>query len=220
MSLTYVFSRAFLTRRWLLWSLFWSNLLGTAYGYYWYGDQLVFTAETMPRWYLPFVPDSPTASLFFTMSVLFILFEQKYGWKKSVFWTHLRGFVDAFGLITLIKYGVWAVVMIVSAAALGNPVNWQDYMLSASHIAMAVEALLFARLYRYRFVHIVIVAIWSFANDYMDYVKMTYPSLPRVLDERLASVRWFTSCLSVITIIIALICLPFNVTSKERSNVN
>lgn len=37
------------------------NLLGTIYGYYWYGWQL---AMTKPIFYI-FVPDSPTASLFF-----------------------------------------------------------------------------------------------------------------------------------------------------------
>ncbi len=36
------------------------NILGTIYGYIWYGSQL---AET-PKKFLLFVPDSPTASLF------------------------------------------------------------------------------------------------------------------------------------------------------------
>lgn len=36
------------------------NAAGTVYGYYWYRYQL---AETPPL-FLPFVPDSPTASLF------------------------------------------------------------------------------------------------------------------------------------------------------------
>ena len=36
------------------------NILGTLYGFIWYGDQLAKT----PWYFLPFIPDSPIASLF------------------------------------------------------------------------------------------------------------------------------------------------------------
>ena len=45
--------------------LFIINLFGTIYGYIWYGSQL---KVTEPIFYL-FVPDSPTASLFFTIAL-------------------------------------------------------------------------------------------------------------------------------------------------------
>lgn len=50
--------------RGIIWLLFIVNFLGTIYGYIWYGNQLEFTAANYPHWLLPFVPDSPTASLF------------------------------------------------------------------------------------------------------------------------------------------------------------
>jgi uncharacterized membrane protein YpjA len=201
----------------LLWALLWVNLIGTIYGYYWYGDQLAETVQDMPLWFVPFVPDSPTASLFFTLSVAYLLHESKYGYMpKSKFGYHLRGFIEAFALITSFKYGIWAVSMIAASAALGTPMDWQDYMLSTSHLGMAAEALLFARLYRFRLPHVLLVACWSFANDYMDYGQMTFPWLPKVLEERLHSVRLFTNGLSVAGVFIALFLLPFNAAARAR----
>ena len=91
-------------RRFLL-LLFVINLLGTLYGYYWYRYQL---AQT-PLPYLPFVPDSPTASLFFTI----------------VLWLYLRRrnnpYIEAFAAVTLFKYGIWAVAAIFAGAWLLEP---------------------------------------------------------------------------------------------------
>ena len=50
-----------LGNRSFLWLLLIINVFGTIYGYIWYNWQLVET----PAIFLPFVPDSPTASLFF-----------------------------------------------------------------------------------------------------------------------------------------------------------
>ncbi len=46
-----------------LWLLLFVNLLGTIYGYIWYLPQL----RNTPSQFLIFVPDSPTASLFFAL---------------------------------------------------------------------------------------------------------------------------------------------------------
>lgn len=202
--------------RFLLWSLFWINLLGTIYGYIWYGNQLAVTLRDDPLWYLPFVPDSPTASLFFTLSVLYLLYEGKYGWSAGRLAGHIRGFVDAFALVTSFKYGIWAVSMIGASAALGNALTWQDYMLSVSHVGMAAEAVLFARLFRYRLIHVLLVGCWSLANDYMDYGRLVYPWLPDVLVQRLRGVREFTNGLSAASILVALLCLPFNRASQDK----
>lgn len=55
---------AILAARPVVWLLLFVNAAGTVYGYYWYRYQL---AETPPV-FLPFVPDSPTASLFLCSS--------------------------------------------------------------------------------------------------------------------------------------------------------
>ena len=79
----------------VLWPLALINLAGTLYGYYWYEPQLA-----MSKWYYyPFIPDSPTASLFFTIILFLWIFNR----RSRLF--------EALAFVTLIKYGVWAVVM-------------------------------------------------------------------------------------------------------------
>lgn len=57
-----------------LWLLLIINTFGTIYGYIWYQYQLI---ETPPI-FIPFVPDSPTASLFFVF-VLIAFLQKKTG---------------------------------------------------------------------------------------------------------------------------------------------
>ena len=71
------------------------NFLGTVYGYYWYIPQLVET----PAIFLAFVPDSPTASFFFLFVLLAFLMKRN------------APYFEALALVTLIKYGLWAVGM-------------------------------------------------------------------------------------------------------------
>src|SRR5699024_6063647 len=110
--------------------LFIVNLLGTIYGYFWYGNQL----SNTPIYFLPFVPDSPTASLFFTIFLFFIM----------------RGkqvpYIEALAFTTLVKYGVWAVIMNLLTLYVNGTLPWQAYMLIASHGAMALQAFLYAPL--------------------------------------------------------------------------
>lgn len=203
LSFSFLWSRPFLTGNRLLLMLFVVNFAGTVYGYIWYEGQLIHTMQTMPLWYLPFVPDSPTASLFFTLSLLYLLFDNVSSQPLQRHSSFLRGFIEAFALITSFKYGIWAVAMIALGAAQGDPVVWQDWMLTVSHLGMAAEVLLFARFYTYRKAPIAVVAIWTLWNDYMDYVKGVYPGLPEVLKDDLGRIEVFTIALSFISIAIA-----------------
>ncbi|EPR28178.1 putative membrane spanning protein [Geobacillus sp. WSUCF1] len=63
---------ALLASRPVVWLLLFVNAAGTIYGYYWYRYQL---ADTPPV-FLPFVPDSPTASLFFSCRPCGMAFRQ------------------------------------------------------------------------------------------------------------------------------------------------
>ena len=54
-----------LYQRWIIIILLICNILGTIYGYDWYSGQLFIT----PNYFKPFVPDSPTASLFLCISI-------------------------------------------------------------------------------------------------------------------------------------------------------
>lgn len=192
-----------LTNRYFLWMLFIVNFAGTVYGYEWYWNQLQYTITFFPTWFAVFVPDSPTASLFFTLSLLYLLFPDKLSSSISPIRQAIRSFIEAFALITSFKYGIWAVAMIVSGSMLGDSVNWQDWMLMLSHSGMALEVLLFAMYYTYRWGAIVAVACWTLCNDFMDYGLGIYPWLPSQVDAHLSIVAFFTVGLSLLSIAIA-----------------
>jgi uncharacterized membrane protein YpjA len=191
--------RTILYNRTMIALLFISNLIGTIGGYMWYGEQLIYTYENQSAWYLPFVPDSPTASLFFTVAMLLLLLD------KSLRDSFLGGLVVAFGMITSVKYGIWAVTMIFAGAAQGDILVWQDWMLVTTHVGMALEALLFVGLFALRPAQFILVAIWMYTNDFLDYHRNIYPWLPKVLLDDLASIEAFTLTLSLFSLFLVAI---------------
>lgn len=184
------FDRLFRDRR-IIWLLFIVNLLGTVYGYMWYGNQLAFTAENYPVWLLPFVPDSPTASLFFTIALLLLLYP-----PKGLTGTLVRQLIEALAVVTSVKYGIWAVSIIVAGGYQGDTVNWKDWMLMISHTGMAVEALIYARFFSFRRM-LPVALLWTFANDMVDYSEGVFPWLPSVLDDDVSAVQYFTMGLTL-----------------------
>lgn len=158
----------------VLWIVGLINLAGTLYGYYWYEPQLATS-----KWYFyPFIPDSPTASLFFTIIVFLWIF----GRRSRLF--------EALAFVTLIKYGVWAVVM--NALMLNELGTSNAYlttmalMLMVSHGAMAFQALLFSPLMTFRVKELVLVAIWVVHNDVVDYVLGQWPRYPALAEH----IKW------------------------------
>ncbi|CAM3395792.1 DUF1405 domain-containing protein [Marinicrinis lubricantis] len=201
--LAYLFSTSFLLNRSFLWILFWVNALGTVYGFEWYRNQLVMTYEEISKWFVIFVPDSPTASLFFTLSLLILLSRQKKQAKLANterMSMHPYGLIEAFAVITSIKYGIWAVLMIIAGAWQGDHVTWQQYMLICSHLGMAAEAAIFARYFRYHYVHVLVIACWTLFNDAMDYSQEIFPWLPGPLYDDVRAVQWTTVLLSCLCI--------------------
>lgn len=126
-----VYLYAMLRQRSVLLFLLVVNILGTIYGFIWYGNQL---KETLPIFW-PFVPDSPMASLF---CLCFNRFLIKRNW----------GLIEALAIVTLIKYGIWAVVVNGVMIYVKGPIGLIGYMLMLSHFAMAVQAVLYAPFYR------------------------------------------------------------------------
>lgn len=185
-------------QRWFLWTLFWVNFVGTIYGYIWYANQM---EQTDWQW-LIFVPDSPTASLFFTGVLLLYL------WNKK------SPLLEAFAAVTLFKYGIWAVVMIFWGAMF-QPLVWEQYMLIVSHLGMAIQALLYAPLFSFRYRELAIVAGWTLLNDALDYGLDIHPWLTSDLEVYDHLVGWFTLLLSLTTIFLFAIFIVKRASNKQ-----
>ncbi|PYI54896.1 DUF1405 domain-containing protein [Paenibacillus flagellatus] len=200
MSLWYWFSRECLFNRSFLLALFVVNVLGTIYGYVWYWDQIVETVTRMPPWLVLFVPDSPTASLWFTVSLGLLLFAPRAAGSAAAGW------IAALGAVSSVKYGVWAVAMNAAVAAQGERLVWEEWMLIASHLGMAVEALLFIGRFRVRAAPLVFTLLALLLNDWLDYHALIYPWLRDVLLDDLAAIELFTWTLTLVsTALVALV---------------
>lgn len=175
-----------LGQRWVLWTLLLINIAGTIYGYYWYKWQLVDT----PPIFLIFVPDSPTASLFFVIVLLAFLLRKNWG------------LIEALAIVTLFKYGIWAVVMNLLVYFVDGTLDAVALMLIGSHFAMAVQGLLYAPFYKIKKWHLAAAALWTFHNDVIDYV---FKMLPRysMLNDYIPQIGYFTFWLSVASVAIA-----------------
>ncbi|MGN7761809.1 DUF1405 domain-containing protein [Paenibacillus sp. 22594] len=186
------FERLF-RHRGVMWLLFIVNFLGTIYGYIWYGNQLEYTAKNYPSWLLPFVPDSPTASLFFTLALLLLLFP-----PKGIKGTLIRELIEALAVVTSVKYGIWAVSIIFAGGYQGDAISLKDWMLVVSHTGMAVEALIYARFFSFRRM-LPLALLWAFANDMVDYSEGVFPWLPNVLEDDVIGVQYFTIALTFLS---------------------
>ncbi|MDC3413038.1 DUF1405 domain-containing protein [Aquibacillus sp. 3ASR75-11] len=162
------------------------NLFGTIYGYLWYGYQL----SNTPVQFLLFVPDSPTASLFFTIFLFFFIVGKN------------APYVEALAIITLFKYGIWAVVMNGLTFIVNGSLPWEAYMLIVSHGAMAIQGLLYAPYYAIKIRHLVVASIWTLHNDIIDYVFDMMPVYSS-LNDYMNEIGYFTFWLSIVSIALA-----------------
>ncbi|MET3682325.1 putative membrane protein YpjA [Alkalibacillus flavidus] len=180
--------------------LFIINFLGTIYGYYWYRLQF----EVTPPIFLAFVPDSPTASLFFVIVLAGFLIGRHFS------------YIEALAMVTLFKYGTWAVVMNILTFFNGQPVSFMALMLIVSHGAMAIQALLYAPFYKIEWRHLVVASIWTLHNDIIDYVYGQMPMYP-TLAQYEQHIGYFTFWLSLLSItLVYLFCIK-RTTSYELS---
>lgn len=190
--------RYILTYRPFLILLFFVNLFGTIYGYMWYESQLAIT----PSYFIPFVPDSPTATLFFSIFLLFFIF------NKNV------PYIEALAITSLVKYGIWAVVMNIFTLIVTGDLRWEGYMLMASHGLMAVQGMLYAPHYKIKLRHLTVAGIVLLHNEIIDYVYGMMP-IYSSLNDYMNEIGYFTFWLSVFTII-----LTYHLTIKKRNNID
>ncbi|WP_409288943.1 DUF1405 domain-containing protein [Peribacillus sp. SCS-37] len=175
--------RFLLTHRSFLWMLLAINIFGTLYGYYWYGYQL----EQTPAVFLAFVPDSPTATLFFAIALTGLLLRRNWG------------LFEALAVMTLFKYGIWAVVMNLLTLKVTGSLDWPGYMLMASHAAMALQGILYAPSFRIKKWHFAVAAVWTVHNEMIDYVYYQMPIYGDLM-KYIQGIGYFTFWLSVVSI--------------------
>lgn len=188
-----------LRSRQILYLLALINGLGTIYGYIWYIPQL---RETEPI-FLLFVPDSPTASLFFTIVLI--------GWLLG---RQFR-YMEALAYVTLIKYGLWAVVMNLLTFIQGYSLGIVGWMLIVSHGAMALQAIVYGPFYTFHIRHLVVAGIWTLHNDVIDYVFEQMPVYYTLMDH-LPQIGYFTFWLSVGVLLLAY----WNVRQRQQNMEN
>ncbi|HZG76600.1 MAG TPA: DUF1405 domain-containing protein, partial [Paenibacillus sp.] len=94
--------------------------------------------------------------------------------------------------------------IIVWGASQGDTIVCQEWMLVFSHSAMAIEALLYMRFYRFTALAVAVGAVWTLTNDVIDYTFGVFPYLPAALYDNVGEVQWFTVSLSALGIACAL----------------
>lgn len=147
------------------------NILGSAYGYYWYAGQLSSTARQL--WL--FVPDSPLATTMFAA----VLFLSLLGYRNIFF--------SLVAFTACIKYGLWAVIVISDFWAGGGGVRFTEAMLWVSHLGMAAQGAIYVKTcFRGRPREaarsvsgpvLAGLAAWMLLNDFLDYYLGIYPYL-------------------------------------------
>ena len=138
------------------------NLLGSWVGFLWYKEHL----HATPWYYWPFVPDSPLSTIFFSVMLVILLM------RKSC------PLVELLACVSVIKYGVWAAYVLTDYWLIGGTINLIDGLLWLSHLGMAAEGFIFIRQLFFTAQQGVMVWLWMYINDFMDYWVGLHPYLP------------------------------------------
>ncbi|MGI9861369.1 DUF1405 domain-containing protein [Moorella naiadis] len=157
---------------WFLVTLLVINLLGSIYGYYWYHEQLLAT----PWFWWPFTPDSPLATTLFTLALFLALGRWESGLLRLV------------AAVAVMKYGLWAIVIITDFWRAGAAVTPVEAGLWLSHLGMLAEGYLFLRHWPAVPWQLGVIALWLIINDSVDYGLGLHPYLFRPDQEGLALV--------------------------------
>ena len=151
----------------LVWLVVAANLVGTAFGFWFYRFQFSITDPVM--W--PLTPDSPLATLFIALSLAL--------WKLG----RSNEYLDTLAFFGCIKLGAWTPFVLLAfpaeypsgALASLGPVGFVwEYGLYAflvtSHLAMVVEAFLVHRYAPFSVSTVALATVWYTLNDVVDYL--------------------------------------------------
>ena len=132
------------------------NLVGTAFGFYYYGYQ--FGVEPVAVW--PFVPDSPTATLFVAVALAL--------WKLG----RANEYVNALAFFGCWKLGLWTPFVLAAFAGgflASTPIPMYAFLF-CSHLAMALQAFVLHRFASFPVRAVAVAALWYAFNDLIDYL--------------------------------------------------
>jgi len=171
-----------------------ANLVGFAYGIYYYSDQL---SEWSPLFWVLII-DCPLQALF--VGIAFLTFISVSGKKGPVF-----EFFTKLTSVGAIKYGIWTmfVILFYSSYFLAGE-DWGMYsVLFFAHLGLLIEGLLLAGAYKIDFKDIALIGLFYLINDYSDYAIGTHPLIP---NENIGLIAAFTVALTLISILVAKYC--------------
>ncbi|SFS44406.1 DUF1405 domain-containing protein [Halostagnicola kamekurae] len=138
----------------LAWVVVAINLLGTAFGFWYYSGQFAETAAIM--W--PWVPDSPLATLFIALAIAC--------WKLG----REQAWLTALAFVGNIVLGLWTPFTLLVFADAYAGLHWAMYnFLFWSHLAMVVQALVLYRITDFPLYAVAVAAIWYGSNLVVDY---------------------------------------------------
>lgn len=109
--------------------------------------------------------------------------------------------IEALAFVTLVKYGVWAVILNIIMFIDMDQVSLSGLMLIMSHGIMAIEAFFFYPRFKFSIIGLVVAMLWVFHNDVIDYVFLQYPYYP-IIEENLESIAYLSLWLSAIPLIL------------------
>ncbi|MFB6241800.1 MAG: DUF1405 domain-containing protein [Candidatus Nanosalina sp.] len=140
------------------------NLAGTAFGFYYYAEQLASTSLLM--WI--FIPDSPLSTLA----------------AAAAFFLYIRGkqnyLIETFAFFGNLKYGVWTVFVLLymqSGFLQYQPLPLYIFLI-ASHALMVLQAFVILDLSEISWKPLAAVLTWFLVNDAVDYTLGTHSTLP------------------------------------------
>jgi uncharacterized membrane protein YpjA len=151
----------------LAWLVVAINVVGTLFGFWYYGFQpiplstpligLQLANEPVVMW--PFVPDSPVATLFIALSLAL--------WKLG----RSNEYVNALAFFGCWKLGFWTpYVLVLFFDGFIAGTTWPMYaFLFGSHLAMVVQAFLIHRYSDFPVGAVAVALLWYGFNDVVDY---------------------------------------------------
>ncbi|WP_435359452.1 DUF1405 domain-containing protein [Haloarchaeobius sp. DFWS5] len=149
----------------LVWLVVLTNLVGTAFGFYYYGltptlsgfvIEGQFAIEPLVMW--PFVPDSPVATLFIALA---------FGaWAMG----RRNDYLSALAFFGCFKLGAWTPFVLLAFKADFSYVHWAMYnFLFWSHLAMVLQGFVLHRITDFPVKAVAVALLWYGFNDLVDY---------------------------------------------------